>query len=646
LAAAGASLRHFQEPHLHGFVHQDNKEVDPTDPFSKASTATCVVFLDAVGTLDQVVPASDQKTLRERMIDGGPEGIWASAGLPPDNPFTVSFLLEAIVTLGGIDDLDKERQDKVNSKLAGLEKKLETTGGLAIQDYDPTAFLTYKALHVLRRWRSPGSAALEAVREWNWAHLAQESMLIASKNQDADVFELAYSVLTASAAARLDEMSPRERWLLQFALEQFFGSQRSEDGTWPRSRPLFLYPHLGYAYCFDYELLVSMLSENQLFPLVFSRLQELRKAALTLDDRRFPLGLTGATGEPVYGWSSGHHGRKRRAESWATASVFHFCHELNRLVSEAIRRDVFDYAGARYTQPKETVSPFTGLPSEFLDSTIHRASERRSLKQILSERFIGPLVAARDGVRRGVGLPDDVLTSAIFYGPPGTSKTQLAELISEAVGWPLLPLDPSHLTREGIEQVHAEADRLFGKLELCDQVIVLLDEFDELVREREGTGEFESRFLTTAMLPKLMALSKRRRLVYIVATNHLEQFDAAIRRPGRFDMIIPVMPPSASEKLQKWQVLAKSLDCLAQGANQLSRADAEVIVGDLTFDETKELVRRLSGKTGPDEIARAIEAAGATATLHQSLSEGDSATDWKTRMVAEESRIRIRGYDF
>ena len=438
LAAAHASLRHFQENYLHGFVHQDNKDVNPKDPFSKASTATCVAFLDAVGTLDDVVPKDDQETLRERMIDGGPEGIWASAGLPPDNPFTVSFLLEAVNVLGGIDDLGDERQQKVNSKLGGLQKQLEATGGLAIQDYDPTAFLTYKAIRVLRQWRTPSEAALEAVRDWNWAHLAQESMLIASKNQDADVFELAYSVLTASAASRLDEMSPRERWLLHFAVDQFFESQRPEDGTWPRSRPLFLYPHLGYAYCFDYELLVSMLSDTQLFALVFSRLKELRKAALTLDDRRFPLRVTGATQDPVYGWSSGHHGRKRRAESWATASVFHFCHELNRLVSEAIRRDVFDYAGARYTQPKDNVSEFTGLPADFLDSTVHREGERRSLKKILGERFVGPLVKERDHVRRGGGLPDDVLASAIFYGPTGTSKTRLAELISEAVGWPLL----------------------------------------------------------------------------------------------------------------------------------------------------------------------------------------------------------------
>jgi hypothetical protein len=540
--AADESLRHFQEPYLRGFIHQDDKEIDPDDPFSKASTATCVAFLAAAGTLDELVPRDDRKRLRERMIDGESDGNWTSADLPPDNPFTVSFLLDAIRILGGLDDLDVQRKEKVESKIDGLERRLAEEGGLWIEEYDPTAFLTYKAIRVLGQWRTPRVETRKRVLTWTWGHLAQESMLIASRNQDADVFELAYSVLTASTAARLNEMSPRERWLLHFAVDQFFENQRTEDGTWPRSRPLFLYPNLGYAYCFDYELLVSMLSDTQLMPIVFGRLKELRKAALTLDDRRFPLRRDANGVEPVYGWSSGHHGRKRQAESWATASVFHFCLELNRLVAEAIRRDVFEYAGVPYTPPKEAVPAFNGLPETFLDSTVHRGDVRRSLKRILEDQFVLPLVSARDRVQRGGALPDEVLTSGILYGPPGTSKTQLAELISKGVGWPLLSLDPSHLTRRGIDSVHAEADRLFGKLELCDQVIVLLDEFDELVREREVAGEFESRFLTTAMLPKLVALSRRRRLVYLLVTNHLEQFDAAIRRPGRFDFVLPVMP--------------------------------------------------------------------------------------------------------
>lgn len=646
LGSAPRSLRHFQEDAYNGFLHQDDgRDRSPEDPFSKASTSTCVAFLRAAGTLEDIVPATKHLALRERMIDGDEQGEWKSAGLRKDNPFTVSFLLEAIHVLGGLEGVDPDRSGVVEEKLSGLEKRLTTSGGLAIDEYDPTAFLTYKALRVLKLWRTPEREALEKIRDWTWDHLARESMLIASGNPDADVFELAYSVLSASAALELHEMTPRERWMMRYALDQFFERQL-DDGTWPRSRPLFLYPNLGYAYCFDYELLVSMLADRQVTGMIFGRIKELRKAANALDDRRFPLRPAAAgEGEPVYGWSSGHHGRKRQAESWATASVFHFCLELDQLVSEAIRRDVFDYVGVPYDPPHDAASA-AELPSDFLDSTVKRGEARRSLKQVVAEHFLGPLVQARDHVREGRKFPDDVAISAILYGPPGTSKTEIAKSIAKSLGWPLLPLDPSHLTRHGLDEVHREADTLFGRLQYCDQIVVLLDEFDELVREREES-ELHSRFLTTAMLPKLTALSDRRRLVYLVATNHLEQFDAAIRRPGRFDVILPLMPPNLSAKLNKWPVLAKALDLLIGEEDTIDRPTAESVVTDLTYLEAKELVKRLAIAETAKAVSDTISRAGDSSTVRQALaeSEPEAGGDWAVRMTQLESRIRIKGYE-
>jgi hypothetical protein len=90
--------------------------------------------------------------------------------------------------------------------------------------------------------------------------------------------------------------------------------------------------------------------------------------------------------------------------------------------------------------------------------------------------------------------------------------------------------------------------------------------------------------------------------------------------------------------------LQDALTRLDHAAERLSSADAEVIIGDLTFDEAKELARRVEDKTDAEEIARAIESAGAAATIRQS--DQDSGNDWKIRIAAEETRIRVRGYEF
>ena len=98
-------------------------------------------------------------------------------------------------------------------------------------------------------------------------------------------------------------------------------------------------------------------------------------------------------------------------------------------------------------------------------------------------------------------------------------ETRLAKYVSEYLGWPFIALDPSHIARRGMEKIQAEANTLFGMIVASEGLVVLLDEFDELVRDRtlDGADAF-SRFLTTAMLPKLAGINARRRIVFLVAT--------------------------------------------------------------------------------------------------------------------------------
>ena len=103
-----------------------------------------------------------------------------------------------------------------------------------------------------------------------------------------------------------------------------------------------------------------------------------------------------------------------------------------------------------------------------------------------------------------------------------------------------------------MEGIQAEANTIFRMLEETERVVVLFDEFDELVRER-GSPKAEpfSRLLTTAMLPKLTSIHKRATLVFIIATNNIGEFDLAIRRQGRFDRVVQIMPPTFEAKMTK-----------------------------------------------------------------------------------------------
>lgn len=645
LEYASDSLREFRDETSGGWFHLlPNVQARAPGSFSAASTATCLAFVRATHRTDMY--PEDPQSLLDAVLDSD----WSSAGLPPDNPFTVSFLLEAahdLLTLGA--RLRENQIEVVSEKLEALhlsfaDESPNNDGGIAIIGYPPTSFLTFKAIRTLRSWEDhqqteefpladqrifPDSLKARVLR-WAWAVLHAESVRVSSSANDADVFELAYAVLTITSSTEFDQMTPPQRDVIGYALDQFFAVQLPA-GIWPRSRPLFHYPKIGAAYCFDYELLVALLADHQLRPLLRRHMNEFRLATDALERSRFPLGRG-------YGWASGHLRQIPSAESWSTASVLHFCYELQRLVSDELRDIVGSYVG----QPIGQVSPARGPEIDvrrFLDSSIELPqAESISLVTVLEESLLRPLHSHREVVSHGRPFPTDVPTSAIFFGPPGTSKTQLADIVGQALGWPVLKIDPSHLLRHGQDRMHAETYRLFNMLKSTERAVVLLDEFDEFVRVREGPGEVISRMLTTSMLPKLTALSAQRRLVLILATNHLEMLDTAITRLGRFDMIVPVMPPTLEAKLHKWTDVARKYDELGVDDRSDAGAKTRASLSILTYSEFSAIAPRLAYVDSATEFRSIAREAEDRSTMRRKESDDK---DWATRIGEQASRIRI-----
>lgn len=74
---------------------------------------------------------------------------------------------------------------------------------------------------------------------------------------------------------------------------------------------------------------------------------------------------------------------------------------------------------------------------------------------------------------------------------------------------------------------------------------------DALAQKREEGIDVTRQFLTTSMLPKLSMLHDEARVLFFMATNHQRNFDEAIKRPGRFDLLICMAPPLWTEKVKK-----------------------------------------------------------------------------------------------
>jgi hypothetical protein len=230
-------------------------------------------------------------------------------------------------------------------------------------------------------------------------------------------------------------------------------------------------------------------------------------------------------------------------ESWSTASVYLFLHVLDRLIAEAIRRCTSDELEVPYTGirlPKNGIELFA---TRFLDCPLSaKPGETETFKPKIFEALVSPLVRNANYVKNGQKFPKEVPISTILFGPPGTSKTEIVEQIADFIGWPTVIVDPSYFVKTGLDQIQVEANRIFRMLSATEQLVVLFDEFDEMVRNRALSDELLSRFLTTAMLPKLARINKERRILFVVATNYIHSFGVAISRAGRFDLVLQMMP--------------------------------------------------------------------------------------------------------
>jgi SpoVK/Ycf46/Vps4 family AAA+-type ATPase len=140
--------------------------------------------------------------------------------------------------------------------------------------------------------------------------------------------------------------------------------------------------------------------------------------------------------------------------------------------------------------------------------------------------------------------------SALLFGPPGTSKTEIAKALAANLQWPLVEIDPSTFLRNSFQNLYVQAETIFKDVMDMYGVVVLFDELDALVQKRDGSGtlDTESTFLTTYMLPKLLKLHDHGRLIFLMATNFQEMFDDAIKRAGRFDLLLCTGPPQLEEK--------------------------------------------------------------------------------------------------
>lgn len=183
--------------------------------------------------------------------------------------------------------------------------------------------------------------------------------------------------------------------------------------------------------------------------------------------------------------------------------------------------------------------------------------------------------------RLGISAPKGVLLT----GPPGTGKTLIAKAVATETDSHFFSIAGPEIMSKFYGESEKQLRDIFEQAQKSVPAIIFIDEIDSIAPKRgEGHDQTEKR-VVAQLLTAMDGLKSRGQVVVMAATNRPDDIDEALRRPGRFDRELKIMPPGEEGREEILQIhtrgmpLAKDVDLkkIAIKTIGFTGADLEVL---------------------------------------------------------------------